>query len=165
LPRSSAAGSANERACPPRRFACVAGARDGGRRARLDPLPRILRGQHPQPAGLAELEAPIARLTGRGARAIVVAGMSVGGLAALAFSARRSGLAGIIALAPNGSPEQLVRLSGYCRGTSNRDFDSSDTASFAINLRQSSPLGRGGNPYRPFSQHHAPSEGVLPSKE
>jgi hypothetical protein len=56
---------------------------------------------------LAELEAPIARLTGRGARAIVVAGMSVGGLAALAFGARRSGLAGIIALAPNGSPEQL----------------------------------------------------------
>ena len=59
---------------------------------------------------LAELEAPIGRLTGRGARAIVVAGMSVGGLAALAFGARRSGLAGIIALAPNGSPERLVRL-------------------------------------------------------
>ena len=60
---------------------------------------------------LAELEAPIGRLTGRGARAIVVAGMSVGGLAALAFGARRSGLAGIIALAPNGSPERLIRLS------------------------------------------------------
>jgi hypothetical protein len=59
---------------------------------------------------LAELEAPIARLTGRGARAIVVAGMSVGGLAALAFGARRSGLAGIIALAPNGSPERLVQF-------------------------------------------------------
>jgi hypothetical protein len=59
---------------------------------------------------LAELETPIARLTGHGARAIVVAGMSVGGLAVLAFGARRSGLAGIIALAPNGSPERLVRL-------------------------------------------------------
>src|SRR6266851_4282155 len=59
---------------------------------------------------LAELEAPIARLTGRGARAIVVAGMSVGGLGALAFGARRQGLAGIIALAANGSPERLVRL-------------------------------------------------------
>jgi hypothetical protein len=59
---------------------------------------------------LAELEAPIGRLTGRGARATVVAGMSVGGLAALAFGARRSGLAGIIALAPNGSPERLVGL-------------------------------------------------------
>src|SRR6516225_9039490 len=34
---------------------------------------------------LAELEAPIARLTSRGARAIVVAGMSQGGIAALAF--------------------------------------------------------------------------------
>jgi hypothetical protein len=59
---------------------------------------------------LAELEEPIARLTGRGARAIVVAGMSVGGAAALAFGARRSGLAGIIGLAANGSPERLVRL-------------------------------------------------------
>jgi hypothetical protein len=59
---------------------------------------------------LAELEAPIARLTRRGARAIVVAGMSVGGLAAITFGARRSGLAGIIALAANGSPERLVRL-------------------------------------------------------
>jgi hypothetical protein len=59
---------------------------------------------------LAELEAPIARLTGRGARAIVVAGMSVGGLGAVAFGARRSGLAGIIGLAANGSPEREVRL-------------------------------------------------------
>jgi hypothetical protein len=39
---------------------------------------------------LAEIETPIARLTGRGAGAIVIAGMSVGGLAALAFGARRS---------------------------------------------------------------------------
>src|SRR5215831_19103650 len=42
---------------------------------------------------LAELEAPIVRLTSRGARAIVVAGMSQGGIAALAFGARRPGLA------------------------------------------------------------------------
>ena len=40
---------------------------------------------------LAELEAPIARLTGRGARAIVVAGMSVGGLGALAFGTKAAG--------------------------------------------------------------------------
>jgi pimeloyl-ACP methyl ester carboxylesterase len=59
---------------------------------------------------LSELEAPIARLSGRGVRAIVVAGMSVGGLGALAFGARRQGLVGIIALAANGSPERLVRL-------------------------------------------------------
>lgn len=59
---------------------------------------------------LAELEAPIERLSGRGGHAIVVAGMSVGGLAALAFGARRDGLAGIIALAASGSPERAMRL-------------------------------------------------------
>jgi pimeloyl-ACP methyl ester carboxylesterase len=59
---------------------------------------------------LAELEAPIGRLSGRGVHAIVVAGMSVGGLAALAFGARREGLAGIVALAASGSPEHAVRL-------------------------------------------------------
>lgn len=53
---------------------------------------------------------PIADLTSRGARAIVVACVSVGGLGALAFGARRDGLAGIIGLAANGSPERLVRL-------------------------------------------------------
>jgi esterase/lipase len=59
---------------------------------------------------LSELDVPIARLIGRGARTIIVAGMSQGGAGALAFGARRSGLAGIIALAPNGAPERLVRL-------------------------------------------------------
>ena len=59
---------------------------------------------------LAELEAPIARLTSRGARTIVVAGMSQGGIAALAFGARRPGLAGIIALGPAGAPERQVTV-------------------------------------------------------
>ena len=36
--------------------------------------------------------------------------MSQGGLGALVFGARRSGLAGVIALAPNGAPERLVGL-------------------------------------------------------
>ena len=58
---------------------------------------------------LAELEPPTARLTSRAARAIVVAGLSQGGLAALVFGARRLGLAGVIALAPNGAPERLPR--------------------------------------------------------
>jgi esterase/lipase len=49
---------------------------------------------------LEELEAPIARLRHRGAQAIVVAGMSWGGTAALAFGARHPDLAGIITLAP-----------------------------------------------------------------
>ena len=57
---------------------------------------------------LAELDLPIARLTATGARAIVIAGMSQGGIGALAFGARRSGLARIIALAPAGAPERMV---------------------------------------------------------
>lgn len=59
---------------------------------------------------LAELEAPIVRLTHRGAGAIVIAGMSQGGVAALAFGARRPGLAGVIALAPGDGPERLVSV-------------------------------------------------------
>ena len=64
---------------------------------------------------LAELEAPIARLSSRGARAIVVAGMSQGGLGALVFGARRSGLAGVIALAPK-------RRSGATGGSLSADL-------------------------------------------
>jgi len=59
---------------------------------------------------LEELEAPIARLRHRGADAIVVAGMSWGGTAALAFGARHPDLAGIIALAP-AAAERLVTVS------------------------------------------------------
>lgn len=59
---------------------------------------------------LAELDAPIAQLAGRGASAIVVAGMSQGGAAALAFGATRSGLTGIIALGANGDSGRLIRL-------------------------------------------------------
>jgi hypothetical protein len=44
------------------------------------------------------------------APAPVIAGMGQGGAGALASGARRSGLTGIIALAPNGAPERLVRL-------------------------------------------------------
>ena len=58
---------------------------------------------------LAELEPPIARLMGRGARAIVVAGMSQGGLGAVVLGARRPGLAGVIGLAPS-APERLASL-------------------------------------------------------
>jgi len=58
---------------------------------------------------------PSADLDGAGAAAgqppirasSVVAGMSVSGLATLAFGARRSSLAGIVAVAANGSPEWL----------------------------------------------------------
>lgn len=57
---------------------------------------------------LTEIDSAIGRLTGRGAGRIVVAGMSQGGDAALAYGARRANLAGIIALAPAAAPERQV---------------------------------------------------------
>jgi pimeloyl-ACP methyl ester carboxylesterase len=57
---------------------------------------------------LAEIDGAVARLTGRGARKVVVAGMSLGGMAALAYGARYPNAAGIIALAAAGAPERLV---------------------------------------------------------
>jgi predicted alpha/beta-hydrolase family hydrolase len=63
---------------------------------------------------LSELEAPIARLTRRGARAIVVAGMSVGGRSALRSGrhhrARRERVAG--AAGTDLSPDRGERRSG-----------------------------------------------------
>jgi esterase/lipase len=57
----------------------------------------------------ADIAAATARLKERGATAIVVLGMSLGGNAALGFGARRQGLAAIIALAPAHAPEFLGR--------------------------------------------------------
>jgi len=57
----------------------------------------------------ADIDAATARLKERGATAIVVLGMSLGGNAALGFGARRHGLAAIIALAPAHAPEFLGR--------------------------------------------------------
>jgi len=57
---------------------------------------------------LAEIDSAIGRLKGRGAARIVVAGMSQGGDAALAYGARHANLAGIIALAPAAAPERQV---------------------------------------------------------
>jgi esterase/lipase len=57
----------------------------------------------------ADIDAAAARLKERGATAIVVLGMSLGGNAALGFGARRHGLAAIIALAPAHAPEFLGR--------------------------------------------------------
>jgi hypothetical protein len=81
------------------------------------PMLGITGGKGPFLDCLAELDPPIARLAGRGARAIVVAGMSQGGAAALAFGARRWGLAGIAA---NGDPGRLVRLFPRSRRASPR---------------------------------------------
>src|SRR5271155_5352 len=60
---------------------------------------------------LTEIDSAIGRLKGRGAVRIVVAGMSQGGDAALAYGARHANLAGIIALAPAAAPERQVGLS------------------------------------------------------
>jgi esterase/lipase len=57
----------------------------------------------------ADIDLAAARLKARGATAIVVLGMSLGGNAALGFGARRPGLRAIIALAPAHAPEFLSR--------------------------------------------------------
>jgi pimeloyl-ACP methyl ester carboxylesterase len=59
---------------------------------------------------LTEIDSAIGRLKGRGASKIVVAGMSQGGDAALAYGTRHAQLAGIIALAPAATPERQVGL-------------------------------------------------------
>jgi pimeloyl-ACP methyl ester carboxylesterase len=56
---------------------------------------------------LADIDAAAARLKERGATAVVVLGMSLGGNAALGFGARRHGLKAIIALARAHAPEFL----------------------------------------------------------
>ena len=52
----------------------------------------------------ADVDAAIARLKADGIQRIVVGGHSLGGLAALAYAATHDGLAGVIALAPDGEP-------------------------------------------------------------
>jgi pimeloyl-ACP methyl ester carboxylesterase len=56
---------------------------------------------------LGEIDAAIDRLKGRGATAIVVAGHSLGGNAALAYGARNQ-IKGVVALAPGHRPELLA---------------------------------------------------------
>lgn len=63
----------------------------------------------PFPDCLAEIDAAIARLKGRGAAAIVVAGQSLGGVAALAYGARHDGLAGVVAIVPAPPPSVARR--------------------------------------------------------
>lgn len=54
-----------------------------------------------------EIDAAVAKLRERGAKSIVVLGMSLGGNAALAYGARREGLKGIVAVVPAPAPEFL----------------------------------------------------------
>jgi esterase/lipase len=57
----------------------------------------------------ADIDAAVARLKQRGATAVVVLGMSLGGNAALGFGARRQGLKAIITLAAAHAPELMSR--------------------------------------------------------
>jgi dienelactone hydrolase len=61
------------------------------------------------PDCLAEIDAAAARLKARGARHIVILGMSLGGSVAIAYGASHDGLAGIVALAPAHSTSNFVR--------------------------------------------------------
>jgi esterase/lipase len=62
----------------------------------------------PYPDCLREVDAAIAALRAAGARRIVVAGMSLGGNAAIVYGAHHPELAGVIALAPAAQPEQMA---------------------------------------------------------
>jgi len=58
---------------------------------------------------LADVDAAVARLEADGFDHIVIGGHSLGGLAALAYGATHPGLAGILALAPDGEPAEFNR--------------------------------------------------------
>lgn len=61
------------------------------------------------PDCLRDIDTAIAALHASGARRIVLAGQSLGGLAALVYSVQHPDLAGVIALAPAGAPSRLAR--------------------------------------------------------
>jgi esterase/lipase len=58
---------------------------------------------------LADIDAAVAKLRARGVRHVVVAGMSLGGAAALSYGARHDGLAGIVAIAAAHNPANFQR--------------------------------------------------------
>jgi pimeloyl-ACP methyl ester carboxylesterase len=58
---------------------------------------------------IGELDVVVARLRLRGAREIVIAGMSLGGNGVLGYGARHDGLKGIVAFAPAHAPEFISR--------------------------------------------------------
>lgn len=63
----------------------------------------------PFPDCLAEIDAAVTSLKARGAEAIVVAGQSLGGAAALAYGALHDGLAGVIPIVPAPPPSVARR--------------------------------------------------------
>jgi dienelactone hydrolase len=67
------------------------------------------------PDCLREIDTAIAALRASGARRIVLAGMSLGGNAAIVYGAHHAELAGVIALAPAGQPEQMSHNPGVAQ--------------------------------------------------
>ena len=63
----------------------------------------------PLDACFADIDRAVARLKADGFAAIVVGGHSLGGLVALAYAATHAGLAGVVALAPDGEPGDFNR--------------------------------------------------------
>jgi pimeloyl-ACP methyl ester carboxylesterase len=61
------------------------------------------------PDCLRDIDTAITALHAAGARRIVVAGMSLGGDAAIVYGAQHPELAGVIALAPAAQPQQMIR--------------------------------------------------------
>lgn len=59
---------------------------------------------------MAEIDAAVARLATRGARAVALAGHSLGANAAMGYAARRSGLRAVVGLAPGHTPEFTADL-------------------------------------------------------
>src|SRR5258706_2450319 len=70
---------------------------------------------------LADADAAVAKLKTDGATAIVIAGMSLGGNAALAYAARRQGLKGVIALAPAPAIEFVSRRPNIAKSLSDAE--------------------------------------------
>jgi esterase/lipase len=63
----------------------------------------------PYPDCFKDIDAAVVRLRARGAGPIVVAGLSLGGNAAIGYGATHNGLAGVIAMAPAAAPEAMKR--------------------------------------------------------
>ena len=64
----------------------------------------------------ADIDKAVARLRADGFAAIVIGGHSLGGLVALAYAATHDGLAGVVALAPDGEPGDFNRHAKVAAG-------------------------------------------------
>jgi pimeloyl-ACP methyl ester carboxylesterase len=65
---------------------------------------------------LIEVDAAVASLKAKGATRIVIAGVSQGAIGAFGYGAARSGLAGIIGMAPAADPVNLTKYPGLAQG-------------------------------------------------